>query len=287
MIIDAHIHLYDPTRPQGVPYPKPDNHRIYRPMLPADLRDVAEPVGVRGAVFIECSPWVEDNQWVLDLVAGEPFVCAVVGNLDPESPEYPSLLERFFRNPLFRGIRVRTGRPVGFAQPLFRENLERLAAARGTLDVLVRGEEIEALAELASALPGLRIMIDHLAHVPVRGRPPDPDWKQRMEAFAGLPNVFCKVSLFTELAVEKPAPLALDYYEPTFETVWRIFGADRLAYGSNWPPCLNAGDYCATVTLAREFFSKKGPLVVAKVMGRNAGAFYGGPRFGALLRAPA
>lgn len=286
MIIDAHIHLYDPTRPQGVPYPKPDNHLIYRPMLPADLRDVAEPVGVRGAVFVECSPWVEDNQWVLDLVADEPFVCAVVGNLDPESPDYPSLLERFVRNPLFRGIRIRTGRSPGFAKPRVRENLAKLAAAGGTLDVLVRGEEIDALAQLASALPGLRIMIDHLAHVPVRGGPPDPDWSRRMEAFVGLTNVFCKVSLFTELAGEKPAPLALDYYEPTFDAVWRIFGADRLAFGSNWPPCLNAGDYCATVTLARDFFLQKGSSVVAKVMGRNAAAFYGGPRFAALLRLP-
>jgi len=282
MIIDAHVHLYDPTRPQGVPYPKPDNQRIYRPMLPADLREVAEPVGVRGAVFVECSPWVEDNQWVLDLVADEPFVCAVVGNLDPESPDFPALLERFTRNPLFRGIRIRTGRPAGFAKPLVRENLARLAAARGTLDVLVRGEEIDALARLAAALPGLRIMIDHLAHVPVWGGPPDADWVRRMEAFAGLPNVYCKVSLFTELAREKPAPLSLDYYEATFEAVWGIFGADRLAYGSNWPPCLNAGDYCSTVTLARDFFSQKGAVVAAKVLGRNAAAFYGGPRFATL-----
>ena len=80
-------------------------------MLPADLRAVAEPVGVRAAVCVECSTWLEDNQWVLDLAAREPFICAVVGNLDPEAAEFPSLLQRFVHDPLFRGIRYRTGRP--------------------------------------------------------------------------------------------------------------------------------------------------------------------------------
>lgn len=56
MIIDTHIHFYDPRRPQGVPFPKPDDRLIYRPMLPAHIREVAEPAGVRGAVLIEASP---------------------------------------------------------------------------------------------------------------------------------------------------------------------------------------------------------------------------------------
>ena len=89
MTIDTHVHLYDTQRPQGVPFPKPEDRLIYRPMLPADLRQVAEPAGVRGAVLVEASPSIEDNDWVLDLVANEPFICGVVGNLDPEAAEFP------------------------------------------------------------------------------------------------------------------------------------------------------------------------------------------------------
>jgi predicted TIM-barrel fold metal-dependent hydrolase len=107
MTIDTHVHLYDTQRSQGVPFPKPDDRLIYRPMLPADLREVAETAGVRGAVLVEASPWIEDNDWVLDLVANEPFICTVVGNLDPEAAEFPTLLERFARIPRFRGIRIR------------------------------------------------------------------------------------------------------------------------------------------------------------------------------------
>ena len=33
-IIDTHIHLFDTTRPQGVPYPDKNNATLYQPALP-------------------------------------------------------------------------------------------------------------------------------------------------------------------------------------------------------------------------------------------------------------
>src|SRR5579859_98758 len=70
-IIDTHVHLYDPTRPQGVPWPSPEQASIYRTFLPADYRRIAEPLGVVGMIETECSPWLEDNYWVLDVSAKE------------------------------------------------------------------------------------------------------------------------------------------------------------------------------------------------------------------------
>ena len=49
-IIDTHVHLYDPTRPQGVPWPSPEQASIYRRFLPADYRKIAEPFGVVGMI---------------------------------------------------------------------------------------------------------------------------------------------------------------------------------------------------------------------------------------------
>src|SRR5258707_1191957 len=74
-IIDTHVHLYDPRRPQGIPWPGPEQPAsIYRPFLPADYRKIAEPLGVVGMIETECSPWVEDNYWVLDVSVKEPIV---------------------------------------------------------------------------------------------------------------------------------------------------------------------------------------------------------------------
>src|SRR5690348_16920034 len=68
-IIDTHIHLFDSSRPQGVPYGagRP-------PALPEVYRFIAEPLGVVGAIEIEASPWVEDNLWVLDVSQKDPIM---------------------------------------------------------------------------------------------------------------------------------------------------------------------------------------------------------------------
>ena len=105
-IIDTHVHFYDPTRPEGVPWPGKNDKLLYRPFLPKHFRELTRPHKVTGTVVVECSPRLEDNQWVLDLARDDPFIFGLVGNLTPGTDDYPKHLERFARNPLFRGIRV-------------------------------------------------------------------------------------------------------------------------------------------------------------------------------------
>src|SRR5258708_11912006 len=78
-IIDSHVHLYDPTRPQGVPWPNANQTSIFRTFLPADYRKIVAPFNVVGMMEMECSAWVEDNYWVLDVAARDTFVVGTVG----------------------------------------------------------------------------------------------------------------------------------------------------------------------------------------------------------------
>src|SRR2546425_11052705 len=105
-IIDTHTHFYAPTRPQGVPWPGKDDKLLYRRVLPEHYRAVTRGQGVAGTVVVEASPWVEDNQWLLDLAVKEPLIVGVVGHLTPAAEDYRKHLERFAKNPLFRGIRI-------------------------------------------------------------------------------------------------------------------------------------------------------------------------------------
>src|SRR5579862_4641745 len=68
-VIDTHIHLFDTRRPQGVPWPDKNDPVLYQPALPERYRKIATPFGITGAIEVEASPWLEDNQWVLDLAA--------------------------------------------------------------------------------------------------------------------------------------------------------------------------------------------------------------------------
>jgi predicted TIM-barrel fold metal-dependent hydrolase len=112
-IIDTHIHLYDPTRPQGVPWPGRNNEVLYKPSLPSRYRPIAEPLGIVGAIEVECSSWLEDNQWVLDVAAKDEIMVGTVGRLVPGAPDFRRNLDRFHANPLFRGIRYGLGRQGG------------------------------------------------------------------------------------------------------------------------------------------------------------------------------
>src|SRR5687767_1441904 len=84
-IIDAHIHLFDQTRPQGAAYsgPRPaPGMPPSSPALPARYRSVvAEPLGIAGAIVVEASPWIEDNLWVLEVAQTDPIIVGVIGNL--------------------------------------------------------------------------------------------------------------------------------------------------------------------------------------------------------------
>ncbi len=58
-----------------------------------------------GAIVIEASNLVSDNDWVLNVAANHPIIVGMVGDLIPGTPSYEKDLDRLHANPLFLGIR--------------------------------------------------------------------------------------------------------------------------------------------------------------------------------------
>jgi predicted TIM-barrel fold metal-dependent hydrolase len=104
-IIDTHIHLFDPGRPGGVPWPAKTDTAIYKAALPERYESIAGPFGVVGAIVIEASNLLSDNDWVLNVAANHPIIVGMVGDLIPGTPAYQKDLDRLHANPLFLGIR--------------------------------------------------------------------------------------------------------------------------------------------------------------------------------------
>ena len=73
--------------------------------MPSMYAKIAKPLGIVGVIEVDASPWVEDNLWVLETIQPEPIMVGTVGNLRPEKPEFGEYLERYAKNPLYRGIR--------------------------------------------------------------------------------------------------------------------------------------------------------------------------------------
>jgi predicted TIM-barrel fold metal-dependent hydrolase len=277
LIIDTHTHFYDPTRPEGVPWPPSDNATLYRTVLPPHYRALPKPAPVAGTVVVEASGWVEDNQWILDLAAREPFIRGFVGNLPAGSAEFAGLLKRFGANPVFRGVRVQGTRlNSGLSEKLFLANLAALAERDLSLDVVGSPAMLPEVVRLAREIPNLRIMIDHVAGVRIDGDQPPADWLSGMKAVAPCENVWCKVSGLVEGSGKTggQAPRAMSFYRPVLDAIWGAFGEARLVYGSNWPVCELFSDLATVQQVASEYFETRGAAVAAKVFAGNAQRFY-------------
>ena len=105
-IIDTHIHIFDPSRPGGVPWPDKTDTALFKPALPSRYAALAQPhLCVIGAIAIECSPWTVDNFWLQDVVDKNPIMLGYIGDLLPAEPSFAATLEWLHRSPLFLGIR--------------------------------------------------------------------------------------------------------------------------------------------------------------------------------------
>lgn len=278
VIVDCHTHFYDPTRPEGVPWPGKNEAFLYRPIYPKDYLAEKVPSPVTGTVVVEASGWVEDNQWILDLARREPFIVGLCGNLDPGRESFGDDLVRFAANPLYRGIRVSGGNfASGMRDPMFLRRLGLLADRDLQLDVNVGVESLPEVARLARELPALRIVVDHLANTAIDGRQPELAWRQAMGAVAQQRNVHAKVSGLVEGAgrLQKPAPIDTGYYAPWLDAIWDDFGEDRLIYGSNWPVSALFAPLFDVQRIVLEFFETKGERATTKVLSANSRQVYG------------
>lgn len=263
-VIDAHIHLFDPTRPGGVPWPPPDNQILYKPALPDRYRRLAKSFGVVGAIEVECSPLVEDNQWVLDVAAKDKIIVGTVGNLDPGAAEFEKQLERFHKNPLFRGIRYGNlwGRdPAAMGSAAFVAGAKLLASAGLVLDSANPTPALLAqLLKLSDRVPELRIVIDHLPQM-------EPPAGQR--EFAQRPQVFVKISEVLR-RVDGRVPIDLAFYRGRLDALFEVFGEDRVLFGSDWPNSDQWAEYGIGFGLVREFFTSKGRAAAEKYFWKNS-----------------
>lgn len=274
-IVDTHTHFYDPTRPQGVPWPG-QGTKLYRRVLPADWRALAEPHGIKQTVVVEASKWLEDNQWILDLAAEEKGIVGFVGRIDPEDAAFAEHLKWFAANPIFRGVRWSGAALMNPELKTAVFSGAKLLADHGLeLDVNGPPNSLPAVATLAAAVPDLRIVINHLGS---SGDPQSlkPEWSDGIRSAAKCPNVWMKVSALVEQtkADEGAAPTDVGYYLPILNHLWQCFGSDRLIYGSNWPVSDRGGSYDKVFGLVRDYFSSKGADACEKYFWQNAKAAY-------------
>jgi len=244
--IDAHHHFWDPAR-YVYPWMAGDAmDPVRRPFGPADLAAELGPAGVAGTVLVQTVSDTAETREFLGIAARTDFVLGVVGWVDLTSPAVGDDLDVLLGGPggsMLVGVRHQVHDEPD-PRWLCRDDVRRGLAAvqsRGlTYDLLVRARELPAATETAAAFPDLKFVLDHIAK-PRIADGHDEQWRERMPALAGLPNVSVKLSgMVTEADW---AHWTVADLRPFVRSVVDWFGMDRVMFGSDWPVCLLAGSY--------------------------------------------
>ena len=276
-IIDTHVHLFDPRRPQGVPYSGP---RGQPPQLalPEIYHKLAAPTGIVGSIVVEASGWVEDNLWILERADSDPLFVGVIGSLQPDKPDFAEYLGRFSKNPLWRGIRyarvwTMDGDKMVFKQGMV-DGLKRLADADQVLDMANPSFDLlRAALMVCDAVPNLRLVMDHMPSLD-----PTPANQALYDELTGelaqRPNFFMKLSQVIHKDADGNNDVHLAAHNARLDRLIAVFGEDRVMFGSDWPNSVGTATIPEAVSLVKEYFADKPREQAEKYFWKNSARIY-------------
>jgi L-fuconolactonase len=237
--IDTHHHFWR-TGAQEQPGRGSAHPELAADFEPADLAPLLDAAGVDATVLVESVDTAQENDRLAAYAADFDQVAGVVGWLPLADPAAARAeLARADRR-RWCGVRCLVARePLDWLSP---DLMAELAAEELAWDVVpVTDAQVEAVVALARLVPGLRIVVDHLARPPLDTGDLD-GWAARLAALAACENVALKVSVgidvLTSWSAWEPAALA-----PVVERAVAAFGPQRLMLASNWPVVTLRADY--------------------------------------------
>jgi L-fuconolactonase len=236
-VIDAHHHFWK-TALQDQPWRSRAHKALERDYEPADLIPELDLAGVDATVVMQSVDEPAENDR-LRLYAEQPRVAGVVAWL-------PIRDKRLAQQELNRiqisnlcGVRcLIADDPLDWLADPGSIELFREIAARGLAwDVVpITSHQARQVTALATSVPELRIIIDHLGRPPLDSNGWEP-WASHVKELAGCPNVAMKLSVGID-ALTAWNSWDAEILDPYFSYVCEHFGSDRLMLASNWPVVL-------------------------------------------------
>jgi L-fuconolactonase len=276
--IDSHCHFWDPGRGDyhwldTGPARLDPLRRIFTP------DDLARLNGKRQVVLVQAADSVAESHYMLSLAGKHPQILGVVGWVDVSDLASIDDLKDLARNPRFKGIRPMLQDLAEDDWILSKTKPQVIRAVQDLglrFDGLVLTRHLSHFLPFVQAWPDLPMIIDHCAK-PQMHDGLDPAWVKGMTALAALPHVHCKLSgLLTELPASHLDPdTAFATIRPAFDTVLRLFGPDRLVWGSDWPVLTLAAPHEVWEQMTDRLLEGLTDSERTAILGGNAIRFYG------------
>ncbi|MCC6777962.1 MAG: amidohydrolase [Hyphomicrobiales bacterium] len=239
MIIDIHPHI---IAADTVRYPlapigghQSDWSRT-RPVTTEQMIAAMDAAGVDKSAIVQASTcYGHDNSYVADAVAAHPERFTGVFSVDVLAPDAPARM-RHWRDRGLTGMRLFTFGSTMPDQASWLDDPKTYPAwqCAGDLGLSICLQmspvALPQMVRMAERFPAVRIILDHMARPVLEDGPPYAA-AETLFALARLPNVYLKLTprSFNESRKGKATP------ETFFAKLTATFGAQRLAWGSNYP----------------------------------------------------
>ena len=230
---------------------------------------------VDGAVLIQHGG-TYDNDYLFEVAGKRQGRFKVVVMLDPVDPNPLSTLEKLAEQ---GAAGVRLGPDVRFdALPDDTEFWRKT----GELGLVVSSQGSDksvgsaSFKKILDDCPDTQIVIEHLAGVGFN-EAPYTDYKSALEC-AERPNTTIKVPGLGEITRRPPVLLPdfrFDDIPPLFEMAYEAFGADRMMWGSDFPPSAGREGYANTLDGVRNHPAFSSGDDVDWVLGKTAARVWG------------
>jgi len=239
-IIDAHVHLYDPS---AVAYPWMAGVPVLNaPHLPDHFEDSLDGVEVEAVVFVEVDAGpgahMDEARFISDLRQNTALVRGMVASMPlEEGPDAVAAdLAAWAATPGARGVRrliqKHADEPGWSLREPFVEAVRALAAHDLSFDLCLFHPQMKDAITLVRACPDVRFVLDHIGKPGIRDGLIDP-WRDDTAALAREPNVWCKISgVVTEADHDA---WTIDEVAPCIAHAISCFGYGRAMFGGDWP----------------------------------------------------
>jgi predicted TIM-barrel fold metal-dependent hydrolase len=166
MIIDTHLHIVDQS---VLSYPwLARAGALNRNSSYDEYASEARKLGIAASMHMEVDVAEGDMEKETDYVTGiaarpDSMLVGAIAACRPENTDFPAYLERTLENRLIKGFRrILHESPDELSdQPLFRENLSRLAGTGLTFDLCVLPRQHERAMKLIDLNPDIQFVLDH------------------------------------------------------------------------------------------------------------------------------
>jgi L-fuconolactonase len=239
-----------------------DSHQHFTAeLLPSLLGPILKRNRFDGSIVVTKRATLEDTRWLLDLAEEHQFIRGVVGWADLTDVNIGRVLDEYQRHPKFRGVCYSC---VGELP----RGLSEIERRELTLDL---HPHLECVPRIADRYNGLRMVIDHLGRRSFAPMQFD-EWARTLEITAQLPRVFAKLS---GLISDAPTQWKAEDFQPYARHALRVFGPERVMFGSDWPTYLPTGTWKEALAAFTQAIGARSMEAREQLLGGTALRFYG------------